>query len=63
MVGGPMASHLQGRVDEAAAAVFDAYRRGLFGAVPVTRYVLTDAAQAHVDIAERRKSGSLVLIP
>lgn len=63
MVGGPMASHLQGRVGEATAAVFDAYRRGLFGAVPATRYALKDAAQAHTDIAERRKAGSLVLIP
>lgn len=63
MVGGPMANHLQGRVNEATAAVFDAYRRGLFGAVEVTRYALKDAAQAHIDIAERRKAGSLVLIP
>ena len=63
MVGGPMANHLQGRVGEATAAVFDAYRRGLFGAVEVTRYALKDAAQAHTDIAERRKAGSLVLVP
>lgn len=63
MVGGPMANHLQGRVGEATAAVFDAYRRGLLGAVPVTRYALKDAAKAHTDIAERRKAGSLVLIP
>lgn len=63
MVGGPMANHLQGRVGEATAAVFDAYRRGLLGAVPVTRYALKDAARAHTDIAERRKAGSLVLFP
>ena len=63
MVGGPMANHLQGRVAEAAAAVFDAYRRGLLGAVPITRYALKDAARAHEDIAERRKTGSLILIP
>ncbi len=63
MVGGPMANHLQGRVAEATAAVFDAYRCGLLGPVPVTRYALKDAAQAHLDIAERRKTGSLLLIP
>lgn len=63
MVGGPMSNHLQGRVGEATGAVFEAYRRGLLGAVPVTRYALEDAAQAHADIAERRKAGSLVLIP
>ena len=63
MVGGPMANHLQGRVSEATAAVFDAYRRGLLGSVPVTRYALKDAAQAHRDIAERRKTGALMLIP
>ena len=63
MVGGPMANHLQGRVNEATAAVFDAYRRGLLGSVPVTRYALKDAAKAHRDIAERRKTGSLLLIP
>lgn len=63
MVGGPMANHLQGRIDEATAAVFDAYRRGLFGAVAATRYALKNAAQAHADMAERRKAGALVLIP
>jgi len=63
MVGGPMANYLQGRVGEATAAVFDAYRRGLLGKVSFTRYALVDAVQAHADIAERRKAGSLVLIP
>jgi NADPH:quinone reductase len=63
MVGGPMANHLKGRVGEATAAVFDAYRAGLLGTVQITRYALKDAAQAHSDIAQRRKSGSLVLIP
>ncbi|WP_087688823.1 quinone oxidoreductase [Pandoraea sp. PE-S2R-1] len=63
MVGGPMANHLQGRVGEATQAVFDAYRRGVFGAVTATRYALKDAAQAHTDIARRQKAGSLVLIP
>jgi NADPH2:quinone reductase len=63
MVGGPMANHLQGRVGEATAAVFEAFRTGLLGAVQVTRYALRDAAQAHADIAQRSKSGSLVLVP
>ncbi|MGC7403455.1 quinone oxidoreductase family protein [Pandoraea pneumonica] len=63
MVGGPMANHLGGRVNEAAAAVFDAYRQGVFGVVTATRYALKDAAQVHTDIAARAKTGSLVLIP
>ena len=63
MVGGPMAAHLKGRVEEATSAVFDAYRQGLLGDVPTTRYALKDAAQAHADIADRRKAGSLVLVP
>jgi NADPH2:quinone reductase len=63
MISGPMANHLQGRAGEATAAVFDAYRRGVFGSVTATRYALKDAAQAHTDIAGRQKAGSLVLIP
>ncbi|MCU7370707.1 quinone oxidoreductase [Paucibacter sp. O1-1] len=63
MVGGPMAHHLQGRVGEATTAVFHALRTGVLGAVQITRYALKDAAQAHADLAQRRKAGSLVLLP
>jgi NADPH2:quinone reductase len=63
IVGGPMAVHLKGRVEEATSAVFEAYRSGVLGEVPLTRYALKDAAQAHADMADRRKTGSLVLVP
>lgn len=63
VVGGPMAKYAQPAIKEATAAVFDAYRRGIFGHIEVRRYPLTQAAQAHKDIAERRKSGTIVLVP
>jgi NADPH2:quinone reductase len=61
--GGPMAQHVQPAVTKAVADVFDAYRRGVFGHIPVTEYPLVKAAQAHEDIAARRKSGVMVLVP
>lgn len=63
MVGGPMAQHLQGKVALASEAVFDAYRKGLFGDYPATVYPLREAAAAHRDIAARRKSGPMILVP
>lgn len=63
IVGGPMAQHVQPAVATATEAVFDAYRRGIFGALEVTRYPLAQAALAHEAIAERRKSGAIILIP
>ncbi|MCR5868511.1 quinone oxidoreductase [Aquincola sp. J276] len=63
MVGGPMATHLAGRVEQATAEVFAAYEAGVFGEVPITTYALRDAARAHQDIASRAKAGSLVLLP
>lgn len=63
MVAGPMAEHLKGRIDQATDAVWSAARSGVFGRVPVTRYALENAAQAHTDMASRSKSGSLILIP
>ncbi len=63
VVGGPMAQYAQPSIEKATAAVFDAYRQGVFGNIDVTRYPLARAAQAHRDIAERRKSGTIVLIP
>ncbi len=63
VVGGPMAQYVQPAIAAASAAVFDAYRSGVFGHIEVRRYPLVQAMQAHKDIAERRKSGTIVLIP
>jgi NADPH:quinone reductase len=63
MAGGPMAQHVQPALAKAVAEVFGAYRRGVFGDIPVTEYPLVQAAQAHEDIASRRKSGVMVLVP
>lgn len=63
MVGGPMAAHLAGRVGQATNEVFDALKAGIFGELSVTTYPLHDAAKAHVDMAERKKAGALVLVP
>ncbi|MBN6151853.1 zinc-binding dehydrogenase [Xanthomonas sp. AmX2] len=63
MVGGPMAQHLQGRAVQAASEVFDAYRKGVFGKLEAARYPLASAALAHADIAARRTSGPMLLIP
>ena len=58
-----MAQHVQPFVAEAVSDVFDAYRKGIFGDFPVTTYPLAQAVQAHDDIATRRKSGVMVLVP
>jgi NADPH:quinone reductase len=63
VVGGPMAQHAQPAIAQASGAVFDAYRKGVFGSPEVTRYPLAQAALAHDDIAARRKSGTIVLVP
>jgi NADPH2:quinone reductase len=63
VVGGPMAQHLQGRVARASDEVFDAYRQGVFGDFKATVYPLVKAAAAHEDIAARRKSGPMILVP
>ena len=43
--------------------MFDAYHKGIFGTLEVTRYPLVQAVRAHEDIANRRKSGPIILIP
>jgi NADPH:quinone reductase len=63
VVGGPMAQHVQGSVARATGDVFDAYRKGVFGALDVARYPLVEATRAHEDIAARRKSGAIILVP
>jgi NADPH2:quinone reductase len=61
--GGPMARHVQPVVAKAVGEVFDAYRKGIFGTIPVRTYPLAKATQAHEDIAARRKSGIMILVP
>ncbi|MDR6840100.1 zinc-binding dehydrogenase [Pseudoxanthomonas sacheonensis] len=63
VVGGPMAQYVQGRVAQASDEVFDAYRKGIFGDFKATVYPLVEAAAAHEDIAARRKSGPMILVP
>ena len=63
VVGGPMMQYVQPAMSTALAAVFDAYRSGVFGDIKVNRFRLAEAAQAHEAIAERRKSGTIVLVP
>lgn len=64
VVGGPMAQHVNGpAIATATAAVFNAYREGVFGELEVTRYPLSQAAAAHEDIAARRKVGTAILVP
>jgi NADPH2:quinone reductase len=58
-----MAQHVQGAVAQATGEVFDAYRKGVFGTLDVARYPLVEAARAHEDIAARRKSGAIILVP
>ncbi len=59
-----MAQHIQGpALATATAAVFNAYRTGVFGELEVTSYPLADAARAHEDIAARRRSGTMILVP
>ncbi len=48
-------------VDNAAAALFDVIAAGAVKPVIGQRYALTDAAQAQIDVMERRTSGSTVL--
>lgn len=63
ITGGPMAQHLEGMRDRATHEVFDAYRRGVFGEYVATAYPLRCAAKAHDDIASRRKTGPMILVP
>ena len=64
VLGGPMAQHLGGSaLAEATSAVFQALRDGTFGKLDITRYPLAQAAQAHEDIAARRRSGTAILVP
>lgn len=50
-------------LEKASAAVFSAYRDGIFGKIEATRYALADVVRAHEDIATRRLVGPAILIP
>ena len=48
-------------VDNAAAALFEVISNGAVKSVIGQRYALADAAQAQIDVVERRTTGSTVL--
>jgi NADPH2:quinone reductase len=48
-------------LEEASGDLFAALQRGVFGKLPLSRYPLRDASQAHKDIASRRVVGSIIL--
>ncbi|WP_088348104.1 MULTISPECIES: quinone oxidoreductase [Rhodomicrobium] len=50
-------------LEEASDELFAALQGDIFGRIPITQYPLREAARAHVDIAERRVIGSIVLKP
>ncbi len=50
-------------VENAAAALFSVMADGAVKSVIGQRYALTDAAQAQIDVMERRTSGSTILMP
>jgi hypothetical protein len=58
-----MMQYVQSALATALAAVFDASRSGFFGDIKVRRNCLAQAVQAHETIADRRKSGTIVLVP
>jgi NADPH2:quinone reductase len=51
------------QLEAGASDLFDAIATGRVKPEYVTRYALTDAAQAHRDLEARRTTGSLTLIP
>jgi NADPH2:quinone reductase len=58
--------HCLGRpqmIDEALADLFDRVRRGELRAVVGATYPLEQAAQAQIDLQERRTTGKLLLDP
>jgi NADPH2:quinone reductase len=50
-------------LDDAAAALFDVMASGAVKAVIGQRYDLANAAQAQIDVMERRTTGSTILVP
>lgn len=50
-------------LQETADDLFEAIASGLVAVEEPTRYPLTEAARAHADLAARRTTGSLILVP
>ena len=50
-------------LENSAAALFDVMERGVVRPVIGQRYDLSDAAQAQIDIMEKRTTGSTILVP
>ena len=50
-------------LENSAAALFDVMERGIVRPVIGQRYDLSDAAQAQIDIMEKRTTGSTILVP
>jgi NADPH2:quinone reductase len=50
-------------LDEASFDLLAAFRAGSFGNIHITRYPLSEAIQAHKDIAARRIVGLVILVP
>jgi NADPH2:quinone reductase len=48
---------------KASADVFAALQDDVFGRIGITCYPLSEAARAHADIAARRITGSVILVP
>ncbi len=60
-----LATHVAARerLEEMAAELFDHMVRGAIKVAVAGRYPLAQAAQAHADLAQRRTTGSCVLLP
>jgi NADPH2:quinone reductase len=46
-----------------ASDTFSALQAGIFGKINITKYPLSEAAQAHSDIESRKTTGSVIMIP
>jgi len=60
-----LATHVvpRGRLEDSAAELFDLMQKGKIKVDIDQRYPLANAAQAHIDLASRRTTGSSVLLP
>jgi len=60
-----LATHVvpRARLEESAAELFELMHKGAIKVDIDQRYALADAAQAHVDLAARKTTGSTVLLP
>jgi len=60
-----LATHVvpRGRLEDSAAELFDLMQKGKIKVDIDQRYPLANAAQAHIDLASRKTTGSSVLLP